>query len=64
MSWMALAALAMLGLALMAGLVIVILTSVNSYARKLTDEPKDLRRGFDVKPAASGDLPRVPEELK
>ncbi len=64
MSWMALAALAMLGLALVAGLVIVILTSVNTYAKKLTDEPKDLRRGFEVKPAAAGDSPRAPEELK
>jgi hypothetical protein len=54
---MAVAALAFLGLALVAGLVIVVVTSVNLYAKRLADEPEDRRRGFEVKQPAGGDRP-------
>ena len=57
MSWMALAALAFLVLALAVGFVIVIVTSVNVYAKRASEEPKDTRRGFEVKQPADGERP-------
>ena len=54
MSWMALAALAFLVLALAAGFVIVIVTSVNVYAKRATQEREDPRRGFEVKQPTGG----------
>lgn len=49
MEWKVIAALAMLGLALVAGLVICIVTSVNAYAKRFAEKPEDKRRGFEVK---------------
>ena len=55
-------ALSVLGLALIAGLVICIVTSVNSYAKRIAEEPKDKRRGFEVKVKTAGeDSPALPE---
>ena len=65
MEWTVIAALGMLGLAIVAGLVIAVVTSVNKYAKQLTDEPKDTRRGFEVKPTtanASGSVPGAQRE--
>ena len=62
MSWMAIAALAFLGLALVVGFVIVVVTSVNVYARRAAEEPKDVRRGFEVKQPTGGALPAGREE--
>jgi hypothetical protein len=54
-----LAALSVLALALVAGLVICIVTSVNSYAKKIAAEPKEKRRGFEVKTITPGETPGV-----
>ena len=62
MSWMAIAALAFLGLALVVGFVIVVVTSVNVYAKRATQEPDVVRRGFEVKQPAGGELPAGDEE--
>ena len=66
MDWKVTAALAVLGLALVVGLVICIVTSVNSYAKKIADEaerPCDKRRGFEVKTTTSpGGEPGVQRE--
>ena len=53
MEWTVIAALGMLGLAIVAGLVIAVVTSVNKYARQFSEEPKDPRRGFEVKPTTT-----------
>jgi hypothetical protein len=50
MEWTVIAALGMLGLAIAAGLVIAVVTSVNKYARQFSEEPEDKRRGFEVTP--------------
>ncbi len=55
MEWTVIAALGMLGLAIVAGLVIAVVTSVNKYARQFSEEPKDERRGFEVKPTNTAD---------
>ena len=62
MDWKVIAALAVLGLAIIGGLVISILTSVNRYAKQLTVEKTDPRRGFDVKTNAGGESPVLPEK--
>ena len=66
MDWKVLAALGFLGLALIAGLVICIATSVNAYAKRLTLKPQDRRRGFEVevKQTIAGDVttPALPEK--
>lgn len=62
MSWMAVAALAFLVLALAAGFVIVIVTSVNVYAKRATQERQDPRRGFEVKQPAGGESPVLREK--
>jgi hypothetical protein len=63
MEWKVLAALAFLGLALLGGLVICIVTSVNSYAKRIAEEPKDKRRGFEVKQTiTTGEAPAVQRE--
>ena len=62
MTWQIAISLAFLGLAIVGGLVLCIVTSVNAYARRLTDEPKDRRRGFEVKPTAGGEPPPVLRE--
>jgi len=49
MDWKVIAALATLGLAILGALVISIVTSVNRYAKGLTEEKPDPRRGFEVK---------------
>jgi hypothetical protein len=49
MDWKALAALGVLVIALAVWLAISIVTSVNRYARRFTEEPEDKRRGFEVK---------------
>ena len=49
MEWKVIAALGVLALALVAGLAISIVTSVNKYAKRFVREPEDRRRGFDVK---------------
>ena len=49
MDWKTLAALGVMVLALAAWLAISIVTSVNRYARRFTEEPEDKRRGFEVK---------------
>jgi len=49
MDWKTLAALAVMVLALAVWLAISIVTSVNRYARRFTEEPIDKRRGFEVK---------------
>ena len=55
MDWTVIAALGMLGLAIVAGLVIAVVTSVNKYARQFSEEPKDTRRGFEVKTTTADD---------
>jgi hypothetical protein len=50
MDWKVLAALGVMVVALAAWLAISIVTSVNRYARRFTEEPEDKRRGFEVKP--------------
>ena len=64
MDWKVLMALSVLGLALIAGLVICIVTSVNSYAKRIAREPEDKRRGFEVKLKTAGDeqSPALPEK--
>ena len=63
MEWTVIAALGMLGLAIVAGLVIAVVTSVNKYARRFSEEPKDVRRGFEVKQTTTaGDSPDVQRE--
>jgi hypothetical protein len=49
MDWKTLAALGVMVLALAVWLAISIVTSVNRYARRFTEEPQDKRRGFEVK---------------
>ena len=49
MDWKTLAALGVMVLALAVWLAISIVTSVNRYARRFTEEPPDKRRGFEVK---------------
>ena len=55
MTWQIAVSLAFLAIAIVGGLVICIVTSVNSYARRLS-EPRKSRepRGFEVKPTAGG----------
>jgi hypothetical protein len=62
MDWKVLAALGFLGLALIAGFVICIATSVNAYAKRLTLKPEDKRRGFEVevKQTTAGDVTATP----
>jgi len=63
MDWKVLAALSMLGLALIAGFVICIATSVNLYAKKLVEDPEkrnQRRRGFEVKPIAGAEASTAP----
>jgi hypothetical protein len=55
MEWKVIAALGMLGLAIVAGLVIAVVTSVNKYARQFSEEPEDKRRGFEVKQTDTAD---------
>ena len=62
MDWKVVAALAFLGLALLGGLVICIVTSVNSYAKRIAEAPKDKRRGFEVKTITTGETPAVQRE--
>jgi hypothetical protein len=57
MDWTVAAALSVLGLALIAGLVICIVSSVNVYAKRFAEKPKDNRRGFEVKTIAAGQEP-------
>ena len=65
MTWQIAVSLGFLGLAIVAGFVICIVTSVNAYARRLTEGPKDERRGFEVKPVAGGEPPAAAaEEVK
>ena len=49
MDWKTLAALGVLVVCLLVWLAIAIVTSVNRYARRFTEEPIDKRRGFEVK---------------
>ena len=49
MDWKTLAALGVLVVCLLVWLAIAIVTSVNRYARRFTEEPEDKRRGFEVK---------------
>ena len=64
MDWKTLAALAVMVLALAVWLAISIVTSVNRYARRFTEEPEDKRRGFEVKLTENtiGDSPAVQRE--
>lgn len=63
MTWQIAVSLMFLGLALVGGLLLCILTSVNAFARRLTDEPKvRQRRGFEVKLPAVGERPAVGDE--
>ena len=59
MDWKVIAALGVLGLALIGGFVIVIVTSVNRYAKQLAEEKKDPRRGFEVKTTSSEQSPEL-----
>ena len=49
MDWKTLAALGVMVVALAVWLAISIVTSVNRYARKFTEDPEEKRRGFEVK---------------
>ena len=49
MDWKTLAALGVMAVALAVWLAISIVTSVNRYARKFTEDPEEKRRGFEVK---------------
>ena len=49
MDWKVTAALAVLGIALVIGLAVCLVTSVGVFARRLAKEPEDKRRGFEVK---------------
>ncbi len=62
MEWTVIAALGLLGLAVAAGLVIAVVTSVNKYARQFSEEPKDTRRGFEVKTNTADSVPAVQRE--
>ncbi len=64
MTWQIAVALVFLGLAIVGGFAICIATSVNAYARRLTEgPPKDRRRGFEVvNPVAGGEPPAAREE--
>ncbi len=55
MDWKLTTALAVLGHALVGGLVICIVTSVNAYAKRIAEEPEDKRRGFEVKATTADD---------
>ena len=48
MDWRVLASLAVLGIALVLGLAVCLVTSVGVFARRLAREPEDKRRGFEV----------------
>ena len=62
MDWKVVAALGLLGVALLAGLVIAIVSSVNSYAKRFAEGRKDERRGFEVKSITPGTEPAVQRE--
>ena len=63
MEWTVIAALGMLGLAIVAGLVIAVVTSVSKYAKQFSEEPKDTRRGFEVKQTTTaGETPVLSEK--
>ena len=49
MDWKVTAALGLLAVALLVGLVIAIVSSVNSYAKRFAEGKEDTRRGFEVK---------------
>jgi hypothetical protein len=49
MDWKVIAALGLLAVALIAGLLIAVVSSVNSYAKRFAEGRKDTRRGFEVK---------------
>jgi hypothetical protein len=61
MDWKVTAALAVLGLALLGGLVICIVTSVNAYAKRFAEQEEDRRRGFEVK-QITGETPVLAEK--
>jgi len=62
MDWKVLAALGLLGVALIAGLAIAIVASVSSYAKRFAEGRKDTRRGFEVKSITTGTQPAVQRE--
>jgi hypothetical protein len=64
MDWKVTAALSVLGLALLGGLVICIVTSVNAYAKRFAEQEEDKRRGFEVKMTTDGESGVHPEKPK
>jgi hypothetical protein len=62
MDWKVIAALSVLGVALLAGLAIAIVSSVNSYAKRFAEGKEDTRRGFEVKSTTTGTEPAVQRE--
>jgi hypothetical protein len=64
MEWKVIAALGLLGVAIVAGLVIAVVTSVSKYAKQLTEPPKDPRRGFEVKQTTTADTQSVVQREK
>jgi len=62
MDWKVMAALGLLAVALLAGLAIAIVSSVNSYAKRFAEGGKDKRRGFEVKSTTAGTQPVVQRE--
>ena len=62
MDWKVIAALAVLGVALLAGLAIAIVSSVNSYAKRFAEGKEDTRRGFEVKSTTTGTESAVQRE--
>jgi hypothetical protein len=68
MDWKVTVALGLLVVALLVGLVICVVTSVNSYARRFAEGREDTRRGFEVKTTttttADGTQPPAQSEEK
>ena len=63
MDWKVTAALGVLGVALLVGLAVCIVTSVGIFARRLAHGPDEgRRRGFEVKSTTAGTEPGVQRE--
>jgi hypothetical protein len=62
MDWKVTAALGVLGVALLVGLAVCIVTSVGIFARRLAQDPDEQRRGFEVKSTTAGTEPGVQRE--
>ena len=65
MDWKVMVAMGLLAVALLAGLFIAIVSSVNAYAKRFAEgRSEEKRRGFEVKSITAGTQPTVQREEK